>query len=120
MAKWWRDVFLPFVRLHLAMRPVLLIMDNCGSHASDEKLKELFKDDKGLVDVGLLPPNTTPVWQPMDAGIIAYVPTSCPCSRPSWPRSTTGSACMSLRGACRRAVKVCPKGTCQTCWTPSR
>ena len=48
-------------------------MDNCGSHASDEKLKELFKDDKGLVDVGLLPPNTTPVWQPMDAGIIAYV-----------------------------------------------
>jgi hypothetical protein len=73
MAKWWRDVFLPFVRLHLAMRPVLLIMDNCGSHASDEKLKELFKDDKGLVDVGLLPPNTTPVWQPMDAGIIAYV-----------------------------------------------
>ena len=25
------------------------------------------------MDVGLLPPNTTPVWQPMDAGIIAYV-----------------------------------------------
>ena len=37
MAKWWRDVFLPFVRLHLAMRPVLLIMDNCGSHASDRR-----------------------------------------------------------------------------------
>lgn len=60
--KWWKEVFLPFIRrwTHL---PVLLLMDGCSSHDD-------LVDDKGQVTVMTYPPNCTSVHQPMDMGII--------------------------------------------------
>lgn len=72
MTKWFQDVFLPHVRLAHRNAPVLLIMDNCGCHTPRE-LKQRFHDPTGQVRLATLPPNTTSVFQPMDAGVIAWL-----------------------------------------------
>jgi len=64
MQKWFTDLFLPFIRKQTS-HPVALVLDNASSHS-----KELF-DPKGQVSVVPLPPNTTSMLQPMDAGIIS-------------------------------------------------
>lgn len=61
--KWWREVFLPFVR-RFTHEPVLLLMDGCSSHGD-------LVDDRGQVTVKCLPPLCTAVHQPMDLGVIA-------------------------------------------------
>ena len=61
--KWWREVFLPFVR-GFTHEPVLLLMDGCSSHAD-------LVDDREQVTVKTYPPGCTSVHQPMDQGIIA-------------------------------------------------
>ena len=61
--KWWREVFLPFVR-RFTHEPVLLLMDGCSSHAE-------LVDDRGQVTVKTYPPGCTSVHQPMNQGIIA-------------------------------------------------
>lgn len=61
--KWWREVFLPFVR-RFTHEPVLLLMDGCSSHAD-------LVDDLKQVAIQTYPPGCTSVFQPMDAGIIA-------------------------------------------------
>jgi len=64
MQKWFTDLLLPFIRKQTS-HPVALVLDNASSHS-----KELF-DPKGQVSVVPLPPNTTSMLQPMDAGIIS-------------------------------------------------
>lgn len=64
-AKWWDDF-----RHHIQRRtikPVLLILDNCGPHGTE------LVDPTGQITVVFLPPNVTSVYQPMDAGVIAMV-----------------------------------------------
>ena len=61
--KWWREVFLPFVR-RFTHKPVLLLMDGCSSHADPV-------DDLKQVTVKTYPPGCTSVHQPMDQGIVA-------------------------------------------------
>ena len=66
--EWLIQVFAKHVRARHT-RPVMLIMDNCGGHTAKElEFTKLFN-----VHVALLPPNTTSVLQPLDAGIIAMV-----------------------------------------------
>ena len=60
--KWWRKVFLPFVR-RFTHEPVLLMMDGCSSHAD-------LADDLKQVAVKTYPPGCTSIHQPMDQGII--------------------------------------------------
>ena len=62
---WWND-FLLHIRSK-TNEPVLLILDNCGPHAAE------CVDDRNQVKVVFLPPNTTSVYQPMDAGVIAMI-----------------------------------------------
>ena len=47
-------------------RKVILFVDNCSAHGSEEVLPELQH-----VDVRFLPPNTTSRLQPLDSGVIA-------------------------------------------------
>lgn len=61
--KWWKEVFLPFIR-RWTHEPVLLLMDGCSSHAD-------LVDPRGQVTVMTYPPNCTSVHQPMDMGILA-------------------------------------------------
>lgn len=63
--KWWNDFLLHIRRRTL--KPVLLILDNCGPHGTE------LEDPQGQVKVVFLPPNVTSVYQPMDAGVIAMV-----------------------------------------------
>lgn len=49
-------------------RRVLVLIDNCSAHGSEESLPPLDN-----VEVRFLPPNTTSRLQPLDAGIIASV-----------------------------------------------
>ena len=65
--KWFNEIFLPFVRRMYPGQKILLLMDHCGSHNQED----LFFDSFGQVDVDFLPKNTTALYQPMDAGIIA-------------------------------------------------
>jgi hypothetical protein len=63
--KWWNDFLLLICRR--TIKPVLLILDNCGPHGTE------LKDPQGQVKVVFLPPNVTCVYQPMNAGVIAMV-----------------------------------------------
>jgi hypothetical protein len=63
--KWWNNFLLHICRR--TIKPVLLILDNCGPHGTE------LKDPQGQVKVVFLPPNVTSVYQPMDAGVIAMV-----------------------------------------------
>lgn len=49
-------------------RKILLLLDNCSAHGKKEEMPPLHN-----VRVEFLPPNTTSMVQPMDAGIIAWV-----------------------------------------------
>lgn len=59
--KWWTELFLPEIKQR-HFEKVVLLMDNCGSH---DELKD------PMVEIVYLPPCTTSVYQPLDAGIIA-------------------------------------------------
>jgi len=59
--KWVYEVFLTFIRLHTTEK-VALVVDNLASHDD-------ISDDQ-LVLIAL-PPNTTAVFQPLNAGAIA-------------------------------------------------
>jgi len=61
-AQWWQTVFLPAVREGHGGTKCALIMDNSSTHDV-----ELSAED---VEILFLPPNTTAVYQPMDAGVI--------------------------------------------------
>ena len=65
--KWWGD-FLLHIRSRTNDR-VLLILDNCGPHCG--KAAEFMNDPQ--VEVVMLPPNCTSVYQPMDSGVIAMI-----------------------------------------------
>ena len=60
---WFGEVFLPFVHQHNSKK-VGLIMDNCGPHATD------VLGVNGQVSILTLPQNCTPLFQPMDMGVI--------------------------------------------------
>ena len=58
-------VFLLFVRAHVpSSKKVALLMDNFAAHD-----KDVLAHDR--VDIYCLPPNSTAIHQPMDAGVIA-------------------------------------------------
>ena len=63
-ARWWEEVFLKKIR-EWTSDPVALIIDGFKGHDSS------CTDPLGQVTVFVLPPNTTSVFQPLDAGIIA-------------------------------------------------
>ena len=63
---WFHKCFLPAVRKFTSEK-VLLIMDDAGSHNSNEI------DNRSQVRILCLPPNCTSVHQPMDMGIIAAI-----------------------------------------------
>jgi hypothetical protein len=65
--RWWSD-FLVHIRSRTNER-VLLILDNCGPHCG--KAAEFMNDPQ--VEVVMLPPNCTSVYQPMDSGVIAMI-----------------------------------------------
>ena len=62
--QWWQEVFLPAIRLFTKER-VALVMDGFSGH--DRKCT----DPLCQVQVYILPPNVTSVYQPQDQGIIA-------------------------------------------------
>lgn len=66
---WWQDVLLLGVRERHGGAQWVLIMDNSATHHI-----ELTALD---ADVLFLPPNTTAVYQPMDAGVIAALKRLC-------------------------------------------
>ena len=68
MSQWFHFHFLPFVRKQNSKR-VALILDNAPSHAIN------LVDAEGQVKIFNLPENTTSIYQPMDAGIIAALKT---------------------------------------------
>lgn len=67
---WYKNVFIPNVKKFRKERKlsgkVLLVMDNAPTHPSVEVLNPI---DKGF-EVMFLPPNVTPLLQPMDQGVI--------------------------------------------------
>lgn len=65
----WLQRFNDFVGRTVG-RKVLLLLDNCSAHGTEETLPDLEN-----VQIMFLPPNTTSVLQPMDAGIIATLKT---------------------------------------------
>lgn len=70
---WMHDVFAPSVRKYLEERglPVkcLLLLDNAPAHPPS--LEEELQGDLEFIKVKFLPPNTTPLLQPMDQQVIA-------------------------------------------------
>ena len=63
---WYHEFFLPAVR-KITSEKVLLLMDNAGSHNSDEI------DNRSQVRILCLPPNCTSVHQSLDMGIILSI-----------------------------------------------
>ena len=66
--KWWKD-FLAHIWLKTNDH-VLLILDNCGPHCG-KGAAEFMNDPQ--VEVVMLPPNCTAMFQPMDSGVIAMI-----------------------------------------------
>lgn len=70
---WMHDVFAPSVRKYLEEKglPVkcLLLLDNAPAHPPS--LEEELQGDLEFIKVKFLPPNTTPLLQPMDQQVIA-------------------------------------------------
>lgn len=71
--EWFHDEFVPAVRKHLGSKNLqpkaILLLDNCPGHpdendlvSDDEKIKAMF-----------LPPNCTPLLQPMDQNVIQNI-----------------------------------------------
>lgn len=65
----WFKRFDTFIGI-TANRKVLLLIDNCSAHGTNETVPKLDH-----VELEFLPPNTTSKLQPMDAGIIATLET---------------------------------------------
>lgn len=67
---WFENTFIPevkkFQNLTGRSGKVLLLIDNAPSHPSTESLNSV----DGTVEVKFLPPNVTPLMQPMDQGVI--------------------------------------------------
>lgn len=67
---WYKNVFIPNVKEYRKKNKlkgkVLLIMDNAPTHPSEDVLNQINKD----FEVKFLPPNVTPLIQPMDQGVI--------------------------------------------------
>lgn len=70
---WFNECFVPEVRKFLRRRNLppkaLLVLDNAPGHPNQENLKS--KD--GLIQIMFLPPNCTPLLQPMDQNVIQVV-----------------------------------------------
>ena len=68
--RWFHEEFVPSVRKHLTDRGLeptaLLLLDNAPSHPDETKL--VSKD--GKIVAMYMPPNTTPLIQPMDQGVL--------------------------------------------------
>ena len=60
--RWWNTVFLPTVRERHRVAKCALNID----HSSTDDVEHMADD----VEIFFLPPNTTAVYQPMDAGVI--------------------------------------------------
>uniref|UniRef100_A0A2D4Q5L4 HTH CENPB-type domain-containing protein n=2 Tax=Micrurus TaxID=8634 RepID=A0A2D4Q5L4_MICSU len=71
--EWVREVFAPRVKEYLAEQNLplkcLLLMDNAPAHPP--ALEEDLVDDCSFIKVKFLPPNTTPILQPMDQQVIS-------------------------------------------------
>ncbi|XP_036130983.1 tigger transposable element-derived protein 1-like [Molossus molossus] len=71
--EWVREVFAPRVKEYLAEKKLplkcLLVMDNAPAHPP--ALEEDLVDDYSFIKVKFLPPNTTPILQPMDQQVIS-------------------------------------------------
>jgi|AKYZ01.1.fsa_nt_gi Tc5 transposase DNA-binding domain./DDE superfamily endonuclease./CENP-B N-terminal DNA-binding domain. len=72
-SEWFHEEFVPSVKKFLnkqnLSQKALLVLDNCPGHPDEDELKS--KD--GLIKVMFLPPNVTPLLQPMDQNIIQTV-----------------------------------------------
>lgn len=72
-SEWFHEEFVPSVKKFLKKQNLpqkaLLVLDNCPGHPDEDELKS--KD--GLIKVMFLPPNVTPLLQPMDQNIIQTV-----------------------------------------------
>lgn len=68
---WFADVFVPEARNHLRRKGLpekaVLLLDNAKCHPSEE----ILKSADGNFVAKFLPPNVTPLIQPMDQGVIA-------------------------------------------------
>lgn len=73
---WFQEKFVPEVKFFLNKQNLpqkaLLILDNCPGHPDTDELKS--KD--GKITAMFLPPNVTPLLQPMDQNVIQTVKTS--------------------------------------------
>uniref|UniRef100_A0A5S6Q4F3 DDE-1 domain-containing protein n=1 Tax=Trichuris muris TaxID=70415 RepID=A0A5S6Q4F3_TRIMR len=67
---WFKTIFIPEVKRHQSSigktGKVLLLVDNTPAHPSVQQLDEVDE----LVTIKFLPPNVTPLIQPMDQGVI--------------------------------------------------
>uniref|UniRef100_A0A5S6QLW1 DDE-1 domain-containing protein n=1 Tax=Trichuris muris TaxID=70415 RepID=A0A5S6QLW1_TRIMR len=67
---WFKTIFMPEVKRHQSLigktGKVLLLVDNTPAHPSVQQLDEVDE----LVTIKFLPPNVTPLIQPMDQGVI--------------------------------------------------
>lgn len=72
-AEWFHELFVPSVKKFLKKQKLpqkaLLLLDNCPGHPDEEELNS--KDS--FVRVMFLPPNVTPLIQPMDQNVIQSV-----------------------------------------------
>ena len=70
---WFQNCFVPEVRTKLedlGQEPkAILILDNCAAHPNEN---ELVSDD-GKIVAKFLPPNVTPLIQPMDQGVLVCI-----------------------------------------------
>jgi len=73
--KWFNEVFLPSVKEYLEEKNLpleaLLRMDNAPAHP--QGLEEDLSAEYGFIQVKFLPPNTTPLIQPMDQHVISNI-----------------------------------------------
>lgn len=71
--KWFHNIFVPRVRqfsTETGIEPkALLLLDNCTAHHFEDNLVS----DDGLIRVAFLPPNVTPLIQPMDQHVIQAI-----------------------------------------------
>jgi len=97
--RWFGEIFLPHIRRQTNDK-VALILDNASSHGQD------LIDPLGQVTIFNLPPNTTSVLQPADAGIIAAL--KC---RYKYDLSVEVVARLDKCGEAREYFKECKAGT---------
>ena len=62
------DQFIKFISYLPNDKKILLICDNFGSHKT-QKVKDFMSKEYPLIDILLLPPNTTSILQPLDISI---------------------------------------------------